>query len=64
MLKKGKLVRKRISDPNLIVLDGGSPEQLDITTDKFDRLEIRFYELDLSKENKDELLTWITRKCE
>ena len=64
LIKKGKLVKKKISDPNLMILDGGSPEGLDITTDVFDRMENRFYELGLSREDKEELLAWIRGKCD
>lgn len=62
-IRKGKLVRKQIDDPNMIVLDGGSPEMLDITMKDFDRIEERFYELGLSINDKEEILAWIRKKC-
>ncbi|MBR2669648.1 MAG: hypothetical protein IKE36_07655 [Solobacterium sp.] len=62
-LEGGQLIRKKIHDPDFIVLDGGHPESLQVHTEEMTRLDERFYEYELVKDKKEALLQWMTEKC-
>ncbi len=62
-LEGGQLIRKKISDPDFIVLDGGHPECLQVNTEEMTRLEERFYDYEPEKDKKEALIQWMINKC-
>ena len=62
-LEGGQLIRKKISDPDFVILDGGHPESLQVNTEEMTRLEERFYDYEPEKDKKEALIQWMTNKC-
>ena len=54
LLRKGKLVRKNVQDPELIIMDADSPETIQLVLDDMSYLERRWYVFE--PENKQALL--------
>ena len=46
-LKQGKLVRKRVNDPDLLILDADFPERKALRCEGMDRLQENWYELEV-----------------
>ncbi len=46
-LKQGKLVRRRVDDPDLLVLDADSPERITLSFEGMDRMQENWYELEV-----------------
>ena len=46
-LKQGKLVREKVDDPDLLILDADSPEKISLTYEGMDRLQESRYELEV-----------------
>ena len=54
LLRKGKLVRENVRDPELIIMDADSPETIQLVLDDMSYLERRWYVFE--PEDKQELL--------
>ena len=61
MLRKGRLVRKSVDDPELIVMDADSPETIRMVLDDMSRLETRWFVYE--PEDKEALLNMLMEIC-
>ena len=61
LLRKGRLVRKSVDDPELIVMDGDSPETIRMVLDDMSRLETRWFVYE--PEDKEALLNMLMEIC-
>ena len=61
MLRKGRLVRKSVDDPELMVMDADSPETIRMVLDDMSRLETRWFVYE--PEDKEALLNMLMEIC-
>lgn len=62
-LEEGQLVRKKVNDPSIMILDGGTPATYQLTLKDGDRLEERWYIFHIEKSRQDELMAFLLSLC-